>query len=211
MKIIEIIFNSSNDLQITISKWLLILAIPFVIYLIIQLFKNIIRKSTPLEINQVELGIGKQKVIIKPNFEDKQIAYKLWVELSTRKIGLPIEFEHDVISEIYDSWYEFFKLTRELIKNIPINKVQSHESTLNLVNTAIDVLNNGLRPHLTRWQAKFRKWISAQDSIPEKQNISPQDLQKQFPDYDDLATDMLIVNNRLIYYRELLRKIALGK
>ena len=43
-------------------------------------------------------GIGKVK--INPSYEDVQIAHKAWVELVTRKAGLPFDEEHDVIAEI---------------------------------------------------------------------------------------------------------------
>ena len=52
------------------------------------------------EIDEAQLGLGEQKIILRPNDTDRQIAYKIWVELSTRKIGLPIDLENDVISEI---------------------------------------------------------------------------------------------------------------
>lgn len=55
------------------------------------------------EIDQTEIGVGQNKLRFKPNLTDRQVAYAIWVELSTRKIGLPIDFEHDVVSEIYNS------------------------------------------------------------------------------------------------------------
>ena len=64
--------------------------------------------------------------------KDQEIAYKIWVELSTRKIGIPFEKEYDIIIEIYDSWYEFFKITRDLLKEIPVNKI-SHSNELILL------------------------------------------------------------------------------
>jgi len=115
-----------------------------------KLFKSFWRKVKAYEIDEAVIGIGDQKVKIKPNYQDMQIAYKLWVELSTRKIGLEIDLENDVIKEIYKSWYEFFKLTRELIKEIPVSKIRKDESTKELVRIAIEVLNEGLRPHLTK-------------------------------------------------------------
>ncbi|WP_208529061.1 hypothetical protein [Pseudomonas aeruginosa] len=75
------------------------------------------------EIDEAELGIGEQKIKLRPNIVDKQIAYKVWVELSTRKIGLPIDLDNDVISEVYDSWFSFFSVTRELIKDVPVVEV----------------------------------------------------------------------------------------
>ena len=56
-----------------------------------------------IDVNEVELGIGNNKIKIKRNYQTVQIAYKLWVELNTRKLGIKIDEENDVISEIYDS------------------------------------------------------------------------------------------------------------
>ncbi len=141
--------------------------------------------------------------------KDLQIAYQLWVELNTRKIGLPIDLENDVIVELYNSWYEFFRITRELIKDIPASKIKKDTSTIKLVNIAMDVLNFALRPHLTQWQARFRKWYSIEAEKSENNNISPQDLQKKFPNYSMLISDIQAVNAKLIKYRDVLKKIAI--
>ncbi|MFZ2726404.1 MAG: hypothetical protein WAX77_09150 [Methylococcaceae bacterium] len=55
---------------------------------------------------------------------------------------------------------------------------------------------------LTQWQARFRTWYEL-----EKLNnpqLTPQQLQKNFPDYHALETDMLRVNQILINYKTLL-------
>ena len=156
------------------------------------------RRLSDFEIDGAELGFGDHKISFKPNDTDRQIAYSIWVELSTRKIGLPIEIEDDVIAEVYDSWYSFFAVTRELIKDIPVSKVRG-DSTGKIIDLSIEVLNEGLRPHLTKWQARFRHWYEAQ--LEKKEDVSPQDLQKKFPEYDTLCSDLLAVNNRLIKYR----------
>jgi len=173
--------------------------------------RSLWKKVKAYEIDKAVIGIGKQKVKIKPNYQDMQIAYKLWVELSTRKIGLEIDLENDVIKEIYDSWYEFFKLTRELIKAIPISKIRKDESTKELVRIAIEVLNEGLRPHLTKWQARFRRWYNAELEKEENKSLSPQDIQKKYPEYEKLAEEMIEVNRKLIEYRKILRLLAMGE
>ena len=158
------------------------------------------------EIEKAEFGLKKNKITLKPNETDKQIAFRIWVELSTRKIGIPIDFEHDVIAEIYSSWYEFFKITRDLIKEIPASKMK-RKSTENIVNLSIDVLNDGVRPHLTEWQARFHRWYEASLQRAESSITSPQEIQKLYPKYSDLVEDMEIVNNRLIAYKNSLRKL----
>ena len=161
-----------------------------------------------IEVDEVELGVGKNKIKFKPNEVDRQVAYKLWVELSTRKIGLPIDFEHDVIFEIYDSWFNFFTVTRELIKDIPVSKMQRAD-TRKIVGLSIAILNEGLRPHLTTWHARFRRWYEkaadAEDYV-----VAPQEIQTKYPRYDELTKDMAEVNERLMKYRETMRKIVHG-
>ena len=209
MDLFRIYFDSSCNPLIFSNKYLVgAIFIGLILWLLFgKYFEGTTGKS--FEIDEAEIGIGNQKVKFKPHYEDTQIAYKLWVELSTRKIGLPIDFENDVIVEIYNSWYEFFKLTRELIKEIPVAKIRKNESTRNLVNVAIDVLNEGLRPHLTLWQARFRRWYQIESE--KNRDISPQDLQKRFPEYGRLIESIKGVNLKLTKYREILKRIAMEK
>ena len=165
------------------------------------------RKFSDFEIDSAELGLGDHKVSFKPNDTDRQIAYNIWVELSTRKIGLPIDVEDDVIAEVYDSWYSFFAVTREIIKDIPVSKVRG-SSTSKIVDLSVEVLNEGLRPHLTKWQARFRHWYELQ--MDNKTDVEPQELQKKFPAYDELVKDILAVNQRLIIYRKKMNELVRG-
>lgn len=161
------------------------------------------------DVESAEFGFGNQRITIKPNQDDRKVAYRIWVELSTRKIGLPIDFDHDVIAEVYDSWYKFFDVTRELIKDIPVNRVRS-KSTTKIIEISIETLNTGIRPHLTQWQARFRRWYTYQLEKDEEALLDPQDIQKSFPDYEALTADMKIVNDRLIHYRKRMNDLVYG-
>ena len=164
------------------------------------------------EIDQAEIGVGSNKFRFKPNLTDRQVAYAIWVELSTRKIGLPIDFEHDVIAEIYDSWFNFFSVTRDLVKGIPVNQVK-RDSTQAIIKLSIEVLNEGLRPHLTRWQARFRRWYEHEISKSDKDEtgtmIDPQQIQANFPQYAELIEDMQRINQALIKYRRKMYELVL--
>jgi len=124
---------------------------------------------------------------------------------------LEIDLDNDVISEIYDSWYEFFRLTRELIKDIPVSKIRKNESTKDLVRIVIEVLNEGIRPHLTKWQARFRKWYSMQIQQEENKNLSPQNIQKKYPEYEQLSKEMKEVNQKILKYRKFLKQLAMNE
>jgi hypothetical protein len=210
INLINLSADSTINVEFFINKWILLgLATLIIIYILNNIKYNFKSKRKYFEIEGAEIGSRESKIKIKPNYEDAQIAYKLWAELSTRKIGLPIDFENDVIDEIYNSWYEFFKITRELVKNIPVNKIRKNESTQKLVYIAIDVLNVGIRPHLTLWQARFRKWYHAELLKEENCSLSPQEIQKRFPDFERLVADMKSVNQKLIKYRDVLEDLAL--
>lgn len=158
------------------------------------------------EINEAEFGLGNQKIKLKPNSTDMQIAYKIWVELSTRKIGLPVDFKNDVVTEVYDSWYSFFAVTRELIKEVPVSKFRRKETEA-IIQLSIEVLNSGIRPHLTLWQAKFRRWYEHEIEKDENREASPQEIQQKFVEYNQLVSDLRIVNQRLIQYRKKLHEL----
>ena len=181
-----------------------------IILLLIMIFYTLRKrwyKVRDWEINEAELGIGNQKLKLKINDDDAQIAYKIWVELSTRKIGIKIDPEKDVIEEVYNSWYQFFGVTRELIKNIPVSKMK-RESTREIIELSICILNQGMRPHLTKWQAEFRKWYK-QNSKNEL-GLSPQQIQRTFPQYDELMKDLTKVNKHMVNYCKSMKKVALG-
>lgn len=166
--------------------------------------RNLFQK---FEIDQAEVGIGTNKLKLSINETDRQIAYKIWVELSTRKIGLPIDLEHDVISEVYDSWHTFFTVTRELVKDVPVNKFRRKE-TEEIVRLSIGVLNDGLRPHLTKWQARFRRWYGKATEHSDFIDQSPQEIQQKYPKYDELQANLLAVNQRLMAYRKMMYELV---
>lgn len=175
-------------------------------FIVIKLIPSLNMES--YEIDEAEIGIGNSKFKLKPNTLDRQVAYSIWVELSTRKIGLPIDFDHDLIVEVYDSWYAFFGITRELIKTIPVVKVRN-DSTQAIIQMSIRLLNDGLRPHLTHWQARFRNWYDAElKNTAAGSVVDPQDIQKQFPLWNELAGDMERVNKYLMQYRNEMSRLV---
>lgn len=204
--LIKILVDSDLRVTLEVSPWAVgCLLVALVIFLLV---KNMLSSSKirDFEIDEAEFGIGDQKIKLRPNIIDKQIAYKIWVELSTRKIGLSINLDDDVISEVYDSWFSFFSVTRELIKDVPVSKFQRKETEM-IIRLSIDVLNHGLRPHLTRWQARYRGWYERELDASPNHDLEPQELQKKYPKFDELSTDLLEVNNRLIGYRDKMYRI----
>lgn len=204
------VYWENGSLGVEFAAWIVVAALLIGAILAAVHFFGPSRRGREFEIDQAELGLGDQKLILRPNYLDRTVAYRIWVELSTRKIGLPIDVDHDVLVEVYDSWFSFFQITRELIKDIPVSKIRE-PSTEKIIQLSIDLLNNGLRPHLTKWQARFRRWYDARLIAADHGDLHPQEIQAKFPAYDEMTKDLLEVNAKLIHYRERMRELIVAR
>jgi len=205
MDIINIELENWYSLSIMLNYIAIILlfVILFGVSIIVKKILPLLHKNS-MYIDEVELGIGtNSKVKFKFSREDREIAYKLWVEMSTRKIILPFEKENDVIVEVYDSWYSFFGIARGLLKDIPVEKLNSSKQ---LISVTDRVLNKCLRPHLTKWQARFRKWYNLQ--LDSNSDLTPQEIQYTYPHYNELVKELKAINKNIDYYGEVLKKLA---
>lgn len=145
---------------------------------------------------------------ICPDTETWRVAHQAWVEIKSRKVGLPFEEGLDVIGEVYNSWYQLFAVLRDLAKSIPADTLRDCDATRNLVALLMKALNEGLRPHLTKYQARFRRWYDLELTKHENQEKSPQEIQKNFPEYDKLVADLRSVNQEFVRFAEDLEKIV---
>ncbi|MEO1903845.1 MAG: hypothetical protein ABGX87_19015 [Alcanivorax sp.] len=206
--LLELVIRSDLSIHFYASFWIVFCFVAVLLVFILRRISQVSgRAPSNVEFDGAEFGLGAQRIKLKPNYVDKQIAYKVWVELSTRKIGIGIDLDNDVVVEVYNSWYSFFSVTRELIKDIPVSKIKRDE-TRKIVDLSIDVLNAGIRPHLTKWQARFRHWYERQMELEECRDLSPQEIQKRFPEFEELAADMKKVNKGLMKYRDMLNEIV---
>jgi hypothetical protein len=207
MNLLSFRLTTDAGLQIDIASGLVLVLLVILIGLVYYRRRQFFGKTSYFEVNEAEIGIGSGKLKLKANIDDIQIGFKFWTELTTRKIGLPLDEEHDVIVEVYDSWYAFFDIAREMIKSIPVSKIQSSETSKELVLISIHILNKELRPHLTRWQARYRRWWNSAIEDPANKDMAPQELQRKYPEYEKLMTDMKAVNLKLVVYANHLRKL----
>ena len=197
--------NESLLVTLDVSVWLVIF-----IALFATILWGIGLKLKRYKLVKLNISLGKiGRAEFSPNEKDIQIAHKIWTELVTRKAALPIDPEHDVIVEIYDSWYILFTKIRELVSDIPADLLRHEKSTQELVRISTATLNAGLRPHLTKWQARFRNWYQA--NIEKLKETTPQELQREFPEYEKLVKEMISINGELIAYASELKKIVDGK
>lgn len=206
MSDILIIKIENYSIVIIVGPILLIIGLIIIIVLLLRHGFNFCKKYDIVEGNIPIPALG--TVTIRPNHETVKIAHSAWIELVTRKAALTFDESHDVIVEIYNSWYQLFGHLRELAKEIPSHKLRKDKESQKLVKVMVEVLNEGLRPHLTQWQAKFRRWYDYELEETSNKNLSPQEIQKKFPEYETLVNDIKEVNKIIIAYASLLKKIV---
>ncbi len=194
----------SKSISITIDNLLIGAILIFCVLAILRLLFYFFRKRVKIVNLNIEIGnIG--NITLELNKEVSKIAHKTWVEIMTRKVGLTFEEDKDVIVEVYNSWYKLFEIIRELLKNVEPNKKDENVETLE--NILIKTLNEGLRPHLTKWQAKFRRWYDIELKEEKNSKVSPQEIQKRYEEYDSLIVDLKNTNEKMVQFAQELKKL----
>lgn len=192
-----------NKIYLIVSMFLFTLSI---VFLIIHFSKSYtpgnITINAPFSLGSYEFSRAELTQ------KELDISWRLYVQLSTRKAAIPVDPDNDIITEIYDSWYELFKSTREYLLELTSKDLEGNENAQQIVKLSLDVLNQGLRPHLTEWQGKYRKWYDDALENPEYKDLSPQEIQKKYKDYDKLIHSIEDVNKNLIQYAEELKKFS---
>lgn len=212
--VLNIEFYTNKPSIMVESNWYFLILFFLIIVLLYGIKKFVFNKYIA-NIKPVELTLGfgnsSIKYNIERNYQNLEIAHRIYIELITRKAAMPIDNENDVIKEIYDSWYSLFQITRNEIKNISGESLQNYGATEELIKMATDILNKGLRPHLTQHQAKFRKWYDEELEYPNSKGKSPQEIQRNYPEYCELIESMVGVNKLLIEYAKQLNNFIVGK
>ncbi|HCL3890021.1 TPA: hypothetical protein N2B36_001566, partial [Pseudomonas aeruginosa] len=83
LSLVKILIDSDFRLTLEASPWVFVLALAVLVAVLVLRWMLSQSGIADYEIDEAELGIGEQKIKLRPNIVDKQIAYKVWVELST--------------------------------------------------------------------------------------------------------------------------------
>jgi hypothetical protein len=209
-KTVDIITVTVDGMNTALNLNLPILCLSMIAFIIVFiLFRIAIWGGKGFKAEEITITepFTKTKIKIKANIEDKKVAHRIWTELITRKAALPFQRKKDVIIDVYDSWHTLFQCIREQISLIPVEKLNGRQKidTEKLIDISTKVLNEGLRPHLTEWQAKYRKWYEV---AKEDNNKSPQEIQEDYPCYEQLVSDLESVNVNLSIFADELKKIV---
>jgi len=212
---VQLFFNSSDmTVSLVLNLWALILllfaaAVAIIVSVLHRKSKRIANEMIPVKLKYSVGGAELEYQIVR-DFTNIEIAHRVYVELVTRKAAITIDEKNDVIVEVYDSWYSLFRIVRDELKTMPGRMLRDNEHSKDLVKLLTDLLNLGLRPHLTQYQALFRKWYAEELDRPENRGKSPQQIQNTYSDYGPLIQSVKQVNQLLIAYANELKKVVDG-
>ena len=98
-------------------------------------------------------GIGSASWEADPT--ERNAAWELYVELVTRVSVQSLDPQEGLVREAMNSLYSLFGSTREILRKAGPKVGASHDSVGGI---AIAVLNNGLRPFLSKWHPLLLEW-----------------------------------------------------
>ncbi len=98
----------------------------------------------------------------------RNAAWALYIELTTRVTVQPLEAHHGSIREALNSLYSLFEITRNVLKAAGPDVAKETDS---VGAAALSILNERLRPFLTQWHTSFSKYELSQ-ATAEKHNPS---------------------------------------
>ena len=115
-------------------------------------------KITEVSLN-LPFGIG--GVVLEPDKREKEEAWGLYVELVTRIAVQHLAVDRGLVREALTSLYSLFESTRGILRKAGPKVGISPDSVGGI---AIAVLNQGLRPFLSKWHPVLHEWENERPS-----------------------------------------------
>lgn len=159
-------------------------------------------KQDPAVLKKVSVslpfGIGSAEWEADPT--ERHAAWSLYVELVTRIAVQPLEVDQGTVREALNSLYSLFGSTREILREAGPNVGASHDSVGGI---AIAVLNNGLRPFLSKWHPLLQAWEARRTP-----DLSPKEHEMNWANEPRLRDELSALQANLEKYANALAEIV---
>ena len=130
------------------------------------------------------------------NNDARQVAWKLYIETTTRVSTQPLADEAGFIREALTSLYGLFATTRDVLKASRPSVPVSGSPTVEYL--AVTMLNHELRPFLSKWHPRLRVYEQAHPDGPES----------AWPDNAACRADMRVVQLHLVQFALAFARLA---
>ncbi|MEM8636631.1 MAG: hypothetical protein AAGF33_16815 [Pseudomonadota bacterium] len=163
-----------------------------------------------LENINVNLPFGLGGATISIGEAERVAAWRLYVEFSTRITTQPLNKNSGSVREALSSLYALFEITREELK---LAGPEIGQSPTDLGPLAIKILNEGLRPFLTKWHTAYSDHEGAEGARLMQEmgsKMPPLDLvdQNTWPKLNAFYNSLEATRLSLLEYVDLLALIA---
>ena len=164
--------------------------------------------SNKIKCNSVKLSLPSG---IEVEFEaqdiDRKIAWEIFVQIRTRIAAVDFRKNEDSLIRCNESLFTLFKSIREKIESLPVSRITSGNSAA-LVEFYISILNDGIRPFLTKWHIPVSHFHSTNGDS----SLSELEVDKKFVEKNpEILVDMKKLNDRMKDISKVLLKIAQGE
>ncbi len=139
----------------------------------------------------------------------RQIAFSVAALLESYQISRSVDLSEDNLVNVYEAAYRMFQRIRDLRCALPVEELARQPAAQAIYDTLGIVLNETLRPHLTRWPERYQRWRT--ENVPASRKLSPQELQMQFPQRRELVRDLECLVEQLQGDIKRLKSLALAQ
>ena len=158
-------------------------------------------KSVTASIN---LGVVSFSGSWEPTTAERSAAWDIYVELVTRVTLEPREEGTGMLREALTSYYSLFGEFRSILRQHgPDVGLPSEGGEISVARLAVTLLNQVLRPLLTKWHPRLQEW-----EIARPDDVSIPTYERSWSDYDDLQSEIESTRRTIIPFAGLLMDVA---
>ena len=155
--------------------------------------------TTSVTAEAAEVGVAGNKLTFRLGVE-RIAAWKLYVELNTRIATQVLRDSEGTLREAMSSLHKLFEVTRQILKEAGPAVGIERES---LGFYAMEILNQVLRPFLSKWHPEYLAWEERRDP-----NMSTVEHERTWPRVSAFRRELESVAIKLRIYSDALAKIA---
>jgi hypothetical protein len=159
-------------------------------------------KGDPAKLKKVSVSLpfGLGSAEWESDSTQRRAAWALYVELVTRVAVQELSNDAGLVREAMNSMYTLFGTTREILREVGPDVGASRESVGGL---AIAVLNQGLRPFLTKWHPLLQIWEAQR---PNERSLKEHE--QAWSEEPILRQELAMLRGELEVYSQALAKVA---
>jgi hypothetical protein len=159
-------------------------------------------KQYPAKLKKVSVnlpfGIGGAEW--EADVTERKAAWALYVELVTRITVESLQSDRGLLREALNSLYSMFAITRQILREAGPDVGISYNSVGGI---AIAVLNEGLRPFLSKWHPLLQSWEAQRPPTN-----SPKEHEKNWSQDAQLRQELRLLSEELDEYAKALAEIV---